>query len=31
VRFDDGLSASKQRLADLMEDITVEIPKEVRS
>jgi propane monooxygenase small subunit len=31
VRFEDGLDASKQRLADLMEDITLETPKEVRS
>ncbi len=31
VRFEDALDASKQRLADLLEDITLETPKEVRS
>ncbi len=31
VRFEDGLDASKQRLSDLLEDITLETPKEVSS
>jgi propane monooxygenase small subunit len=31
VRFDDGLDASKRRISDLLEDVTLEIPKEVRS
>jgi propane monooxygenase small subunit len=31
VRFEDSLDASKRRIADLLEDITLETPKEVRS
>ena len=29
VRFDDSLTASKSRLAELLEDIHLEIPKEI--
>ena len=31
VRFEDSLDASKQRMRDLLEDITLESPQEVRS
>jgi propane monooxygenase small subunit len=31
VRFEESLDASKRRIADLLEDITLETPKEVRS
>ena len=31
VRFEDSLDASKQRMCDLLEDITLEAPKEVSS
>jgi propane monooxygenase small subunit len=31
VRFEDSLDASKGRLTDLLADITLETPKEVRS
>jgi propane monooxygenase small subunit len=31
VKFEDSLDASKQRLSDLLEDITLETPKEVSS
>ncbi|MEA2144301.1 MAG: propane 2-monooxygenase small subunit, partial [Solirubrobacteraceae bacterium] len=31
VRFEDSLEASKRRMSDLLEDITLEIPKEIRS
>ncbi|MCU1398329.1 MAG: putative phenol and propane monooxygenase small subunit [Acidimicrobiales bacterium] len=31
VRFDDSLARSKARMADLLEDLTLEIPKEIRS
>jgi propane monooxygenase small subunit len=31
VKFEDSLDASKRRIADLLEDITLETPKEVRS
>jgi len=29
VRFDDSLAASKARLTELLEDINLEIPKEI--
>lgn len=31
VRFEDSLAQSKNRMADLLEDITLEIPKEIRA
>jgi propane monooxygenase small subunit len=31
VRFEESLDASKRRIGDLLEDITLETPKEVRS
>ena len=31
VRFEDSLERSKARLADLLEDLTLEIPKEIRA
>jgi propane monooxygenase small subunit len=31
VRFEDSLSRSKSRMADLLEDLTLEIPKEIRA
>jgi len=31
VRFEDSLARSKDRMADLLEDITLEIPKEIRA
>ncbi len=31
VRFDDSLAAAKTRIADLLEDITLETPKEISS
>jgi propane monooxygenase small subunit len=31
VRFEDSLQRSKLRMADLLEDLTLEIPKEIRS
>jgi propane 2-monooxygenase small subunit len=31
VRFEDGLERSKSRMADLLEDLTLEIPKEIRA
>jgi propane monooxygenase small subunit len=31
VRFEDSLKRSKLRMADLLEDLTLEIPKEIRS
>jgi propane monooxygenase small subunit len=31
VRFDDSLERSKSRMADLLEDLTLDIPKEIRS
>jgi propane monooxygenase small subunit len=31
VRFDDSLTRSKERMADLLEDLTLDIPKEIRS
>ena len=31
VRFDDSLARSKTRMADLLEDLTLEIPKEIRA
>src|SRR3954451_9630618 len=31
VRFEDSLERSKSRMADLLEDLTLEIPKEIRS
>jgi propane monooxygenase small subunit len=29
VKFDDSLAAAKTRMADLLEDITLEAPKEI--
>jgi propane monooxygenase small subunit len=31
VRFEDSLGRSKTRMTDLLEDLTLEIPKEIRS
>ena len=31
VRFEDSLTRSKPRMADLLEDLTLEIPKEIRA
>ena len=31
IRFEDSLTRSKARMADLLEDLTLEIPKEIRS
>jgi propane monooxygenase small subunit len=31
VRFEDSLERSKQRMADLLDDITLEVPKEIRA
>jgi propane monooxygenase small subunit len=31
VRFDDSLTRSKSRMADLLEDLTLDIPKEIRA
>jgi propane monooxygenase small subunit len=31
VRFEDSLASAKTRMADLLEDLTLEIPKEIRS
>ncbi|MEA2370476.1 MAG: propane 2-monooxygenase small subunit [Solirubrobacteraceae bacterium] len=31
IRFEDSLARSKNRMADLLEDITLEIPKEIRA
>jgi propane monooxygenase small subunit len=31
VRFDDSLARAKSRLADLLEDLTLDIPKEIRA
>jgi propane monooxygenase small subunit len=31
VRFDDSLTRSKARMADLLEDLTLDIPKEIRA
>lgn len=31
VRFEDSLARSKSRMADLLEDLTLDIPKEIRS
>jgi propane monooxygenase small subunit len=31
VRYEDSSDASKRRMSDLLEDVTLEIPKEIRS
>jgi propane monooxygenase small subunit len=31
VRFEDSLQRSKSRMADLLEDLTLDIPKEIRA
>jgi len=31
VRFDDALERSKGRMADLLEDLTLDVPKEIRA
>ena len=31
VRFDDSLARSKTRMADLLEDLTLDVPKEIRA
>ena len=31
VRFEDSLVRSKSRMADLLEDLTLDIPKEIRA
>ena len=31
MRFDDSLARSKRRMADLLEDLTLETPKEISS
>jgi propane 2-monooxygenase small subunit len=31
VRFEDGLARSRSRMADLLEDLTLDLPKEIRA
>jgi propane monooxygenase small subunit len=31
VRFEDSLERSRSRMADLLEDLTLDIPKEIRA
>ena len=31
MRFDDSLERSKTRMADLLDDLTLDVPKEIRA